>query len=71
MTVNLDNLNFKKKICQAVPKLFAYLFEETKMFTKPLIRAPKNILIKSFFLAIGYSSRYDLSHTFLKRLELI
>ena len=26
-TVNLENLKIKKKICQAVSKLFAYLFK--------------------------------------------
>ena len=36
------------------------------MFTKPLTRAPRYILIKYFFLAI-----HDLSRTFLKRLKLI
>ena len=30
---------------------------------KPLTRAPRFILIKSFFLAIGWSYLYDLSHT--------
>ena len=29
------------------------IFKETKMFSKPLTRAPQHILIKSFFLAIG------------------
>ena len=41
------------------------------MFTKPLTRAPRYILIKSFFLAIGWSYLHDLSHTFLKRLKLL
>ena len=42
------------------------------MFTKPLTRAPRYILIKSFFLAIGQSYLHDLSsHTFLKSLKLL
>ena len=40
------------------------------MFTKPLTRAPRYILIKSFFLAIGWRYLHDLSHAFLKRLTL-
>ena len=32
---------------------------------------PGYILIKSFFLAIGWSYLHDLSHTFLKRLKLL
>ena len=35
------------------------------MFTKPLLRAPRYILIKFFFLEIGQSYLHDLSHTFL------
>ena len=34
------------------------------MFTKPLTRAPRYILIKSFFLAIGQSYLHDLSHNY-------
>ena len=34
------------------------------MFTKPLLRAPRYILIKFFFLEIGQSYLHDLSHTF-------
>ena len=41
------------------------------MFTKPLTSAPRDTLIKSFLLAIGWSSFHDLSHTFLKRLKLL
>ena len=41
------------------------------MFTKPLTRALRYILIKPFFLAIGWSYLHDLSHTFLKRLKLL
>ena len=41
------------------------------MFTLPLTRAPWYILIKSFFLAIGWRYLNDLSHTFLKRLKLL
>ena len=37
---------------------------------KPLTKAPRYILIKSFFLAIGWSYLHGLSHTFLKRLKL-
>ena len=39
------------------------------MFTKAQTRAPRYILFKSFFLAIGRSYRHDLSHTFSKRLK--
>ena len=54
ITVNLKNLNFFKKICQAVLKLFTFfLSRPLKMFTKPLTRAPRYIVIKSFFLEIG------------------
>ena len=41
------------------------------MFTKPLTRALRCMLIKPFFLAIGWSYLHDLSHTFLKRLTLL
>ena len=37
------------------------------MFTKPLTRASKNILIKSFFLAIGYKTK-DCTEKFLGQL---
>ena len=37
----------------------------------PLTRAPRYILIKSFFLAIGYIYLHDLSHKFVKRLKLL
>ena len=60
-----------KAIGSAVSKLFANLLKKTKMFTKLLTRAPQCILIKSFFLAIGWSYLHDLSHTFLKRLKLL
>ena len=40
------------------------------MFTKPLTRAPRYVLIKSFFLAIGSSFLYDLLQTFLKRFTI-
>ena len=36
------------------------------MFTKPITRAPRYILIKSL-LVIGKIYLHDLSHTFLKR----
>ena len=39
------------------------------MSTKAQTRAPRYILFKSFFLAIGWRYRHDLSHTFLKRLK--
>ena len=35
------------------------------MFKKPLTRAPRYILIKPFFLAIGGSYLLDLSHMFV------
>ena len=60
-----------KAIGSAVSKLFANLLKKTKLFTKLLTRAPQYILIKSFFLAIGWSYLHDLSHTFLKRLRLL
>ena len=47
------------------------MIKKTKMFTKPLTRALRYILIKPFFLAIGWSYLNDLSHTFLKRLKLL
>ena len=39
------------------------------MFTKPLTRAPRYILIKSFFLAIGLSYLQDLSYNVFKKIE--
>ena len=60
-----------KAIGSAVSKLFANLLKKTKMFTKLLTRALRYILIKPFFLAIGWSYLHDLSHTFLKRLKLL
>ena len=41
------------------------------MFTKPLTRAPRYILIKAFFLAVALSYLLDLSRAFLKRLKLL
>ena len=38
---------------------------------KPLTKAARYILIKSFLLAIGWSYLHGLSHTFLKRLKLL
>ena len=38
---------------------------------KPLTRAFRYILIKPFFLAIGWSYLHDLSHPFLKGLKLL
>ena len=39
------------------------------MFTKPLTRAPRYILMKSFSLAIGRSYLHDLSHTRFKKIK--
>ena len=47
------------------------MLKKTKMFTKPLTRAFRYILIKPLFLAIGWSYLHDLSHTFLKRLKVL
>ena len=42
------------------------------MFSQPLTRAPRYILIKSFFLAISWSSLYGLSDTHVfKKIETI
>ena len=41
------------------------------MFTKPLTRAPRYILMKSFSLAIGRSYLHDRLHTNLKRAKLL
>ena len=38
------------------------------MFTKPLTRAPRYILIKSFFLAIGSSFLHDLLTDVFKKI---
>ena len=38
---------------------------------KPLRKSARYIIIKSFFLAIGWSYLHGLSHTFLKRLKLL
>ena len=40
-------------------------------FQNALTKAPRYILIKSFFLAIGWRYLHGLSHTFLKRLKLL
>ena len=42
------------------------MLKKTKMFTKPLTRALRYMLIKPFFLATGWSYLHDLSHTFLR-----
>ena len=39
------------------------------MFTKPLTSATRYILIKSYFLAIGWSYVHDLWHTFFEKIE--
>ena len=60
-------LNFKKK---SIERFKNYLPVDQNI-QKPLTRAPGYILIKNFFLAIGWSYLHDLSYTFLKRLKLL
>ena len=64
--VNLKNLKFIKKPIERFN-----LLKKIKMFTEPLTRALRSILIKHFFLAIGWGYLHDLSHTLLKRLKLL
>ena len=64
-TVNLDSYFFKK-IYRTVSKLFANLLKYTEMFTEPLTRVPRYVLIITFFPAIGWSYLHDLSHVFKK-----
>ena len=52
-------------------KIIHYFVKVEKNVYKLLTRAPRYILIKSFFLAIGWSYLHDLSQTFLKRLKLL
>ena len=59
-------LNFFRKIYRTVEKLFANLLKYTEMFTEPLTRVPRYILIITFFPAIGWSYLHDLSHVFKK-----
>ena len=54
-TLHLENLNFFKNLSSGL-KLFVNLLKQTKMFTKLLTRAPRYILIQSFFLAIIHTS---------------
>ena len=63
-------LHFFRKIYRTVKKLFANLLKYTEMFTEPLTRVPRYILIITFFPAIGWSYLHDLSHMFFKRLKL-
>ena len=46
------------------------MLKYTEMFTEPLTRVPRYILIITFFPAIGWSYLHDLSHMFFKRLKL-
>ena len=59
--VNLKNLKF---LIKSIYLSFANLLKYTKIFTKPLTRAPRYILIKSFFLAIGWSKLHNVRHVF-------
>ena len=55
-TVNLDSYFFLK-IYRTVSKLFANLLKYTEMFTEPLTRVPRYVLIITFFS----SNRLELS----------
>ena len=59
---NLKNLSSGFKIIRFKTKTVVY---------KPLTRALRYILIKSFCLGIGRSYFHYLSHRFLKRLKLL
>ena len=50
-------LNFFRKIYRTVKKLFANLLKYTEMFTEPLTRVPRYVLIITFFS----SNRLELS----------
>ena len=51
-------------------KVIRQFVKEDQNVQKPLTKAPRYILIKFFFLAIGWSYLHGLSPTFLKRLKL-
>ena len=63
-------LNFKKNLSSGL-KIIRLFVKVDQNVQKPLTKAPRYILIKSFFLAIGWSYLHGLSHTFLKRLKLL
>ena len=68
--VNLKNITFfKKKIYRAVEKNIRWFVEVDQNVYKQITRAPRYILIQSFFLAIGWSYLHDLSQTFFKKIE--
>ena len=52
-------------------KIICQFVQVDQNIQKPLTKAARYILIKSFVLAIGWSYLHGLSHTFLKRLKLL
>ena len=62
--------NFFKNLWSGF-KIILLLVKVDHNVYKPLTRGPRYLLIKSFFLAIGWSYLHDLSHTFLERLKLL
>ena len=54
----------KKNLSSALKIICLFVKVDRTELTKPLTRAPRYILIKFFFLAIGQSYLYGLSHTF-------
>ena len=64
---NLESLNSSKNLFGSL-KIIRL---SVKMFTEPLTRTPRYVLIKSLFLAFGWSYLRNLSPTFLKGLKLL
>ena len=60
------NINFFQKIPSSGLKIICQFVKVDQNVNKPLARALRYIIIKSFFLAIDWTYLYDLSHTFLK-----
>ena len=63
-------LNFLKNLWSSI-KTIRYFVQEDQNVYNTLIRALWYVLIKPFFLAIGWSYLHDFSHKFLKRLKLL
>ena len=61
---------FKKKNLSRGLKIIRLYVKVDRQLRKPLTRASRYILIKSFFLAIGRSYLHNLSHTFLNHYEV-
>ena len=67
-TFHRQEFQFFQKIPSSGLKIICQFVKVDQNVNKPLARALRCIIIKSFFLAIDWTYLYDLSHTFLKRL---